>query len=111
MTVTRNQFASNERAANIREKCLEIVRVLESSSQEEGWPRIESAIQALRLYGITPDMHIGKQKKAYEDPVMMAEYVAGQILANVKPYELLDRMKDHTIINTTYRMLDAENEP
>lgn len=37
-------------------------------------------LESLKLLGVTSDMHVGEPQDSFEDPVKLAEYVAGQLL-------------------------------
>lgn len=105
--VTREQFEADTRVSRIRAYCLEIVRRMEEKHHNPAQSRgvIRARLEDLRRMEITPNMHVGKPSAVFNDPRTLAEYVAGQILQNVDKNNLF---LHHTIINVTYRMLDAE---
>jgi len=87
--VTRKQFNSNPRSKEIRDISLGIIKNVDALlhkpdvDQLQASASIEALSGQLIGLGITPNMQCGKPEDAYHDPVVMAEYVAGQILESM----------------------------
>ena len=88
---TKEFYFSNPRSAQIREVSVAIVRKLDTllhdpevarsqDRQSQLYAELEMHGGQLIELGIGPNMHVGKPQEAFQaDPVVMAEYVAGQL--------------------------------
>ena len=111
---TIEQFESNPRSAVIRRTCLELVGEIEQLSNDDPsdvtqahLANIESYRSALVEMGIVLNMYAGKARlapDAYSDPVVMAEYVAGQILSATA-----NGQYPHYVVNVAYGFLNDES--
>lgn len=109
MTIERGQshaptaefFASNPRSVQLRAICLPIVRALDDLVTAEAVSslnavaqlreRIDRSREELVLLGIEPNMHVGEDPRNLRtDPVMLAEYIGGQLIQ-------LDGVKIHLL--------------
>lgn len=106
---TEAQFKSNPRARNLRNSSLMILRTMAHGKKTpEELALLRQNRTRLIDMGIEANMNAGRPESAYEDPVFMAEYVAGQIIASVPEDFEMDRILFHGVRNTAYRFLDAE---
>jgi len=130
---TKEFFESDSRSWQLRDLCLELANTL--SQYLAGAVQLEPVIldlaQRLEALNVTPGMNLGRTQEEYaKDPVLFAEYIAGQCL-NLLP-EIMDRALDsdaaslekprrlkeedtfliegHSLINTTRRMFGADLE-
>ena len=88
---TKEFYLSNPRSAQLREIGVAIVRKLDAllhdpevaqnqDRQSQLYAELEIHGGQLIEMGIEPHMHVGKPQEAFQaDPVVMAEYVAGQL--------------------------------
>lgn len=88
---TKEFYLSNPRSAQLREVGVAIVRKLDvllhdpevaqnQDRQSQLYAELEMHGGQLIELGIVPHMHVGKPQEAFQsDPVVMAEYVAGQL--------------------------------
>lgn len=103
---TKEFLLSDPRSAQIREVCIGIVRRLDTllhnpevarsqDEQSQIYAELEAAGGKLIELGIVPDMHVDEPAEAFKaNPVMTAEYVAGQL------YETTG----HTVVSETAAM-------
>jgi hypothetical protein len=70
---TKEQFLRNSRAKELRQICLDLARARKAEQE-----RCKNRLSTL---GITPKYQAHLVPSAYEDPVTMAEWVAGQWLS------------------------------
>ncbi len=85
MNVTKQQFNSNPRAKLLRDISLDITRNLDALlhqdvDKEQAYASIESLSGQLIAAGVVSNMHVGRPQEAFNDPVILAEYVGGQLL-------------------------------
>jgi hypothetical protein len=72
---TKKQLLKNPRAKELRQICLDLARA--------GKAEQERCQNRLRALGITPNCQEKLEKSAYEDPVTMTEWIAGQWLSHL----------------------------
>jgi hypothetical protein len=111
------QFLADDRAREIRSVCMVVAHTVEKMFQEE---RTEAHFQQLlqcrvRLdeLGIKPMMQCGLPEQAYEeDPILMAEYVAGEWMdaLSVHTQLIYDFSTMRSYVNLTYCFLDIHDE-
>lgn len=87
---SRKDFLKNDRSKAIRETCIGILKGVDAllhdpqvaqddDAQQRVYGELESLNGKLIELGIKPHMHVGAPQEKFQDPVTMAEYVAGQI--------------------------------
>lgn len=77
---TERQFLQVPRAKEIREICIEICACMEAIMNGSNSQDIDQLHTKLINLGITPNCQTGLDQSTYGDPLIMAEYVAGQML-------------------------------
>jgi hypothetical protein len=109
MAVTTQQFTDNPRSKELRSISLNLIEKLIDRAKGNPDPRLDTDITVLThqldAMGITANMHKGKPQEAFDDPVVLAEYVAGQLYVSADTRDLIVM---HFIRNVTLRFLDAE---
>ncbi len=118
--LTREAFERDPRAKELRTICLEIAGSVDNIVEQKNgaWNGMEwNIIQRLyeRLIGmeISPTIKAGLDASAYEHPLTMAEYVAGQWVERLNKIHSWEELQGDFIfmrsyVNMTYRFLDAD---
>jgi len=88
--ISKAQFLAHPRSRDLRQICLTLaeqvhafltIPSLNRATGEQRAASIAELRQALEALGVTKDMQTALPIEAYEDPVTLAEYIAGQLLA------------------------------
>lgn len=124
--VTKEQFEANPRAKAIRDICLGIAKTIDYASESptadlsDAYVSLERGNGQLIELGIFADMNTGFNAAKYNDPVTMAEYVAGQVVLSLG--DTITPLKDvidapllfsafaklRSVVNLTHRFFDAD---
>ena len=110
--VTKAKFASNERATEIRTVCVRIADALQGVnvqgvSNEDVSRALEQArmlVEELKQMGVVAGMHVGLPQERFSDPLLMAEFAAGQA---VEIIESVDQRALNMLIHMLYASFDA----
>lgn len=111
VSVSKKQFERDPRANEIRNLCLQIATLLQAGNVEnasvtdnEQVEQVTKIAQKLQDMGISPGMHVGLPEDRFADPLMMAEFTAGQAVKIIKDK---DYRAFNMLITMTFAYLDA----
>lgn len=103
-------YLTTERSRVVRTASLDLAYAIEALLYnryvDEGIlrARVDQRAEALRALGIEATMHAGLAKEAYSEPILCAEYVAGQLL------ELLNFFSEKKRLIPTERSIERQVE-